>query len=103
MKNFLILIIFFSFVQAQVIVSTDGRRAKLPSRFVVTPEGIEGFVPGQSEPRTIKWEAINLSILSRSEPEIEKARQEAILKNERIFFLIKPPPNYYKEFFFEVL
>lgn len=97
-KNYTILVILLSFAYGQVIVSTDGQKAALPRQFAVTPEGIQAMVSGQSTPMTTPWSRINLDILAKTEPEIEKARKEAVLKGSRIYFEVQPPPNYYREF-----
>ena len=75
MKPIYALLTLVMLAHGHVIVSTNGQSAQLPSQFAVTPEGIQGFVKGQAEPRTIPWERIDLNVLARTQPGIEKAQR----------------------------
>lgn len=85
-------------VQAQRIHLQDGRAGVLPGQFVVAHEGISWVGVGQVEPTVIRWGEIDLALLARQEPDIEKARQKALLTRESTYFTIPEQENHFVAF-----
>lgn len=87
-------------LSAQTIYSNDGKSLKLPSQFIVFSEGIKWIQPGKTNTVVAKWSNIDMKRLASTEPDIDGARQKAILTQENLYFKVQPviATNYYRTF-----
>jgi hypothetical protein len=85
-------------VPAQTIRTLDHQPVLMPSQFIVSPDGIEYLREGRATPIVAPWDKIDLNALAKEEPQIERARQKAILTKQRVYVTVPKPANYYVAF-----
>lgn len=100
MRPLLLLTLFVGIAVAQAQTNTlrvDGKPCALPTQFVVNEQGVQFVAPGQSL-RVVLWSQVDLPSLAANEPQIEAARQEALLHHKTSYFLAKASWHDFKAF-----
>ncbi len=97
MKYLALLLVAVLTAGAQSVIRS-GQRMALPKQFTVEQKGLTYVVSGQRQATVISWNEIDTATLARQEPEIEAARQRAVLTGKSTYFTVTPPPVYMRLF-----
>ncbi|MCX6952823.1 MAG: hypothetical protein NTV51_11750 [Verrucomicrobia bacterium] len=93
MKTLVLLLALVSAAVAQSVLYQT-RRLDLPAQFTVEPHALTYLPAAASQIAVLRWGDIDLALLARQEPEIEAARQTAVLTGKKVYLAVAPPIHY---------